>query len=53
MPLTSSVMGQMMARFRNFYSHDLAEKRRQIAQYVSNRCKDLFKRKKIGGLGAL
>ena len=24
------------------------EKRRQIAQHVSNRCKDLFKRKKIG-----
>ena len=29
MPLTSSVMGQMMARFRNFYitSQDLVEKR--------------------------
>ena len=26
---------------------DLVETRRQIAQYVSNRCKDLFKRKKI------
>ena len=48
MPLTSSVMGQMMARFRNFYS--LKKKSKfgcKKAQWVSNRCKDLFKQKII------
>ena len=57
MPLTSSVMGQMMARFRNYKksikSQDLVEKRRKKAQCVSNRCKDLFKGKKFWGLCTL
>ena len=46
MPLTSSVMWQMMARFRNFIQRDLVEK----AQCVSNRCKDSFKQKKYFGV---
>ena len=51
MPLTSLVMGQMMARLlQPIKSQDLVEKRRKKAQCVSNRCKNLFKRKKIGGV---
>ena len=57
MPFTISVIGQMMATFRKFLhpikSQVLVEKRRKKAQCVSNRCKDLFERKKIWGLGAL
>ena len=53
MPLTSSIVQQMMARFRNFYSllkkSRLGLKRGKKAQYISNRCKDLFKRKKYFG----
>ena len=51
--LTSSVMAQVMARFRNLLqpikSQDLIEKKAQKAQCVSNGCKDLFKQKTNGG----
>ena len=46
MSLTSSVMGQMMARFRNFYSLQKS----QDLQCVSNMCEDLFKGKKYFGV---
>ena len=44
MPLTSSVLWQMIARFRNFYNV------KKVAQCVSNRCKDLFKQTKYFGV---
>ena len=56
MPLTRSVIGQMMTRFQLLQpikSQDLVEKRRKNAQCISNRCNDLFKRKENWGLGAL
>ena len=50
MPLTSSVMWQMMARFRNFYNAKKSQDLFKKAQCVSNRCKDLFKQKKYFGV---
>ena len=51
MPLSGLVLEQMMARFHNFY---IAYKKVKIkfkrAKCVLNRCKDLFKRKKIFGV---
>ena len=52
-PLTCSVVQQMMARFRNFYSLwkvKIWVKKGHKAQCVSNRCKDLFERKKYFGV---
>ena len=46
MPLTSSVVWQMMARFCNFYNVKKVETWFKKGQCVSNRCKDLFKQKK-------
>ena len=51
MPLTSSVVWQVMARFLNFYN--VKKSRLKKAQCVSNRCKDLFKQTDILGLWAL
>ena len=51
--LTCSVMWQMMAGFRNFYSLQKVKiwvKKGKKAQCVSNRCKDLFTRKKYFGV---
>ena len=54
MPLTGSVVEQMMARFHNFYAYKKVKVKFNKAKCVSNRCKDLFKQKKnILGLGAL
>ena len=49
-PLTSSVVQHMMARFRNFYSLKKVKIWFKKVQFVSNRCKDLFKRKKYFGV---
>ena len=55
MPLTSSVVGQMLARFRNFYNVKKVKALFNRTQCVSNRCKNLFKKKKIyfGVMGTL
>ena len=45
MPLTNSVVQQMMARFRNFSSLRKSQDLVKKAQCVSNRCKDLFQQK--------
>ena len=52
-PLTCSVMQQMMARFRNFYcllKSRFGLKRGKRAQCISNKCKDFFERKKYFGV---
>ena len=54
MPLTSSVVLKMMARFRNFYNVKKSQDLFKKAQCVSNRCKDLFKQTKyFGAMGTL
>ena len=50
-PLTSSVMQQMMARFRNFYNVKKVRTYFKKVQCVSNWYKDLFKQKNILGYG--
>ena len=50
MPLTSSVVERMMARFCNFYSLKRSRFSLNKAQCVLNRCKDLFKRIKYFGV---
>ena len=40
----------MMARFRNFYSLKKVKTWFKKAQWVSNRCKDLFKQKEYFGV---
>ena len=51
MPLTGSVVEQMMARFHNFYS--LYKIKFKKAKCILNRCKDFLSEKNILGLGAL
>ena len=46
MPLTSLVVQQMMARFRSFYNVKKSQDFKKV-QFVSNRCKDFFKQKKM------
>ena len=53
MPLTSLVVGWMMARFRNVYNLQEVKIKFKKAQWVLKRCKDLFKQKSILGLSAL
>ena len=54
MPLTSLVMWQMMARFCNSYNVKKVKTLFKKAQWVSNRCKDLFKPKiYFGVMGTL
>ena len=50
MPLTCSVVRQMMARFRNFYNVKKVKTSFKKPQCVSNRCKDSFKQKNFGGV---
>ena len=50
MPLTSSVVRQIMARFRNFHNVKKVKALFKKAQSVLNRCKDLFKPKKYFGV---
>ena len=53
LPFTSSVVWQMTARFRKFYNLKKAKTLFKKGQCVTSRCKDLYKRKNILGLGAL
>ena len=50
MPLTSSVVRQIMPRFRNFHNVKKVKALFKKAQSVLNRCKDLFKPKKYFGV---
>ena len=50
MPLTSSVVWQMMARFRNFYNIKKGKTLFKKPQCVSNRCKDSFQQRKYFGV---
>ena len=49
MPLTGSVVEQIMARFCNFIAYKKVKIKFKSAKCVSNRCKDLFKQKKWFG----
>ena len=49
MPLTGSVVEQMMARFRILFAYKKVKIKFKKAKCVSNRCNDLFKRKKYFG----
>ena len=49
MPLTSSVMEQMMLDFITFIAYKKVQIKFKTAKCVSNRCKDLFKPKKYFG----
>ena len=53
MPLSSSAVQQVLARFHNFYSFQQCQDWFKKAQCISNRYKGLFKQKNILGLGAL
>ena len=53
MPLTSSVVQQVIARFLTFTAYKKVKIYFKKTQRVLNWCKDLFNRKNILGLGAL